>query len=64
MKSARSLSRAIDKIIVKEKEKISEYYESQLREKSMKSSIDEGIGEFKLKNLNKELAKENFANTL
>lgn len=39
MKSARSLSRTIDSLIGKEKERISEYYQSQMRERSMKQSI-------------------------
>ena len=41
MKSARSLSRTIEGLIGKEKERISEYYESQVRERSMKSSLDQ-----------------------
>ena len=39
MKSARSLSKTIDSLISKEKDRVSDYYESHLRERSLKNSI-------------------------
>eukprot|EP00347_Sterkiella_histriomuscorum_P017159 403350441 len=65
MKSARSLSRTINSLIGKQTEKMSEYYDSQLREQShIQQSLQSQRDNLQMLNLKHVNGRDQFSNTL